>query len=224
MSEAERIDPSKKLSILDVGVGTGRILWCAHSVATRKHFYVGVDISPEMLQVCKDKKTIEEQNIVLIETDAHKLPLDNNSFDLIFCFSVLQLLTVDVALTEMARVLRDDGLILIGMVCQHDDDIEGWRDYIARKQANGYPSRIYHVNSLFRSIANTNLTLKRRFVLSYNRTFEALRLEKSDPWGENVINEVIACFKEASAPLKYMYKITEESFAQYYNILVLAKD
>ncbi len=95
-------------TVLDFGAGWGRLIRLfAHDVAEgRLH---GVDVDPEILQVCRDTGVPG----VLVHTEpGARLPYEDGTFDLAYAYSVFSHLSEDAAvgaLGELARVLRPGG-------------------------------------------------------------------------------------------------------------------
>lgn len=109
----ERLEliPIKPKRILDLGAGTG------YSTKRLEKLYKGakviaVDIAEQMLRVSQqEKKWFDRKRYVC--ADAEKLPLQDNSMDLIFSNLMLHWCTnVEEAICEMSRVLRPGGLLL----------------------------------------------------------------------------------------------------------------
>lgn len=67
--------------LLDVWCGTGPILSLLTKEFPNKH-YVGLDITPKMIEVAKKKKL---KNVEFIVWDAENLPFNEYSFDIIIC-------------------------------------------------------------------------------------------------------------------------------------------
>ena len=91
--------------ILDVGCGTG-----ANLLLLSKYGEVeGVDVSQDALNFCRERGF---QHLRLGE--AEKLPYEDESFDLVTAFDVIEHLDDDVAgLREFSRVLRKGGRVLL---------------------------------------------------------------------------------------------------------------
>ncbi len=98
-------------SLLDVGCGTGALLEAilsAHPGARA----VGIDLSPEMLGVARERLG---ERARLLAADAEHLPLGNEEVDLVVCVdSFHHYPDPRAALREMARVTRPDGRLVIG--------------------------------------------------------------------------------------------------------------
>lgn len=104
----------KPLNVLDVATGTGDLAIQISSIKPKK--IVGIDISEKMLEVGR-QKLIEkglDQLITLKTADAEKIPFSDNCFDAItVAFGVRNYENLELGLTEMGRVLRPKGLMLI---------------------------------------------------------------------------------------------------------------
>ncbi|MAU09222.1 MAG: hypothetical protein CL607_05325 [Anaerolineaceae bacterium] len=115
-SVAERVGPflaeatqlSGDESVLEVGIGTGRI---ALPLAPFVSSIYGADISLKMLQRLVEKRGDEE--VFPAIGDAHTLPYAENSFDVVLVTHVFHLVEDPVAvLAEIGRVLKPDGFLL----------------------------------------------------------------------------------------------------------------
>lgn len=93
------------MSVLDIGCGTGAIM---DFVRSKGYTVEGVDMSEDALQYCRKK------NLTVHHGVAEKLPLENNSFDVVIASDVLEHITDDVAVVrEVARVLKPGGIFII---------------------------------------------------------------------------------------------------------------
>jgi ubiquinone/menaquinone biosynthesis C-methylase UbiE len=96
--------------VLEVAVGTGLNL----------PFYdaglsiVGIDLSPDMLAIARQRAVDAGRDVDLREGDAHDLAFDDGSFDTVVCtFSLCNIPDTDRALAEMHRVLRPGGTLIL---------------------------------------------------------------------------------------------------------------
>jgi SAM-dependent methyltransferase len=94
-------------SLLDVGVGTGRI---AAPVSVRGVRVTGVDVSTKMLAVLREKRSA----VRAVVADAARLPFARGSFDAALLVHVLHLVDPRPVLDETARIVRAGGLVLRG--------------------------------------------------------------------------------------------------------------
>ena len=113
LKDAIRCCKEKKLRVLDVAVGTGRMIPTVLS-SNKQIEYVGLDSSKTMLNSIKRRS-----NVKLIKGDATKLPFKDNTFDVVFTFHLLWHLPKDVQVkivNEMKRVCKKDGFIVLDII------------------------------------------------------------------------------------------------------------
>lgn len=102
---------NRSLRILEVGCGSGGVI---QEVLKRGHKVVGTDISGEMLKEAKETTKDYPIDAVYIKGDIERIPVSDNSFDVVICVGVLQYLQNDKkAVGEMNRVLKTDGIVIL---------------------------------------------------------------------------------------------------------------
>ncbi|MBK9390883.1 MAG: bifunctional demethylmenaquinone methyltransferase/2-methoxy-6-polyprenyl-1,4-benzoquinol methylase UbiE [Bacteroidetes bacterium] len=104
----------KKPYILDVATGTGDLAIAAMKIGPVK--IEGIDISAGMLEIGKTK--IEKKGLIgkinLQRADSEKIPFGDSTFDVtMVAFGVRNFADPLRGLTEMKRVTREDGMILV---------------------------------------------------------------------------------------------------------------
>jgi demethylmenaquinone methyltransferase/2-methoxy-6-polyprenyl-1,4-benzoquinol methylase len=100
--------------ILDVATGTADLAITAVKTAGAK--VVGMDISEKMLEIGKEKiaKGKLSESINLIKADAENIPFSDNNFDVaMVAFGVRNFSDPKKGLSEMYRVLRNSGMIMV---------------------------------------------------------------------------------------------------------------
>jgi demethylmenaquinone methyltransferase/2-methoxy-6-polyprenyl-1,4-benzoquinol methylase len=115
----DRVPVQKGGSVLDLCTGTGTLLTHLQAKVGPNGQVVGVDFSPGMLKVAREK-TKSFANVCLVEADAGCLPFADGTFDAITCshaFYELKGETKEWALQEIVRVLRPSGDFLM---MEHD--------------------------------------------------------------------------------------------------------
>jgi len=106
----ETIDGLAGKKILDVGCGTGSL---SRLLAEAGGEVTGVDLSERMIDIAIEK-TQEDLGIAFVKADVRKTSFTRNQFDIIMCKWVLShYRRLDSFFTELDRVLKDDGLIVI---------------------------------------------------------------------------------------------------------------
>ncbi|MBN2086906.1 class I SAM-dependent methyltransferase [Candidatus Peregrinibacteria bacterium] len=101
------IELTKGKKVLDAGAGTGRL-----SVKLKKAGadVTALDISPEMLHLLSQKN----HDIKTIEGDMEDMPLEDESFDMVFStLAMVHLKKIEPFMDEVYRVLKDDGIFVL---------------------------------------------------------------------------------------------------------------
>jgi len=99
---------SKRLKLLDVGCGTGMVLY---DLKSRGYDTYGLDIMPAALKFCKARglKNLFKGSVI-------KMPFKSEFFDIVTCLDVLyhkQIKDDNEAIREIYRVLKPDGLLIL---------------------------------------------------------------------------------------------------------------
>ena len=98
----------RELTVLDAGCGSGRYL---RVLGERGANAIGMDLSRAMLERARETTTR------IARADLRALPFDARSFDLVVCGLALgDLAEIELALTEIARVLRPGGRVIYSVV------------------------------------------------------------------------------------------------------------
>lgn len=94
--------------ILDYGCGCGDF---TTKFARRGARVTGVDLSLARLKTAqkKIKEINQDTNVSFCKMDAENMAFHNNSFDLVFGGAILHHLDIEIAITEIERVLKPDG-------------------------------------------------------------------------------------------------------------------
>ena len=120
--------------VLEAGIGTGRIALPVLAASSDELKYVGIDLSVPMMRklqekVAHDRKT--QSRLALFQADAMRLPFNDKVFDAVIEVHVLQLIPQwHVALREMRRVMRADGVFLHAHASDQHNDAEAWSPWI----------------------------------------------------------------------------------------------
>jgi len=116
--------------ILELGVGPGRI---ALPIVRAGHRYTGIDLSPRMMDVLRDKLRAipgAAKRVTLVEGDITDLPFAGADFDIVLTVHVYHLVTDRARVAaESARVLARPGVLLNGR--DESPDGDGRREVMA---------------------------------------------------------------------------------------------
>ena len=108
------VSKSKPTNVLDIATGTGDL--AISLVDTGASKIVGLDISPGMLAIGKDKvkENKLQDSIEMVIGDSENLPFENNSFDAItVAFGVRNFENLEKGLREINRVLKPKGIFVV---------------------------------------------------------------------------------------------------------------
>ncbi len=110
------------MKVADIGCGLGYLGLTFWEYFGDAGSYTGVDKSQNLVTEAKDmaKEWSQNGNVNFIHGDVYNLPLDNDSYDVVMCQTLLMHLEFpDKALQEMKRILKSGGLI----VCIEPDNL-----------------------------------------------------------------------------------------------------
>ena len=98
--------------LLEVGCGAGLLL---ANLRSRAKQIVGLDLHQALPQVRRMLRSVHQADEPLVRGSVLGLPFRDSSFDAVVCMSVLEhLRDLDRAITELARVLRPGGKLILG--------------------------------------------------------------------------------------------------------------
>lgn len=103
--------PASTAKILDIGCGTGTI----SLLLSRLGYHVsGIDLSPEMIALAKQKAERANQQIEFVVMDAARAQLGAGQFDVIICRHLLWALPeLKAVLARWAQLLKPNGTLIL---------------------------------------------------------------------------------------------------------------
>lgn len=107
---------SAGLNVLEVGCGTGEIALRARKQVGESGTVMGIDASPEMINVARNKALDQHLQIEYRVGIIEALPYPDNSFDVVFSSMMMHHLPSDVkraGLQEIYRVLKPQGRLVV---------------------------------------------------------------------------------------------------------------
>jgi ubiquinone/menaquinone biosynthesis C-methylase UbiE len=108
---AQLLDPQPGQRVLDIATGTGLAIRAATGRTEALTYFVGVDVSEQMLRVALQHTNSEHQTF--LRADAHHLPFKEAVFDAILCVAAVPYLqNLTQAAAEWRRVGRAGGVVV----------------------------------------------------------------------------------------------------------------
>ena len=153
-------------NVLELGVGNGKTL---KSILKQKpKEVVAVDFSTEAINI--STKAFSGKNVLFLNTDIRKIPFDNEEFDIVVCYYILNnLLSEDrkKAVSEIYRVLNRKGIVLFEDFADGDFRQDGKNNIsiekdtiIKRNDLLCHFFNIKEIRSLFSRFSKINITKK----------------------------------------------------------------
>lgn len=103
---------TQPIKLLDIATGSCNSLY-RHGWMQINATYTGVDLSEEMLLKGAEFMTKQNVNIDFMLADAHELPFETESYDIVTCYGAVNgCANINKMLSEMARVTKKGGKIL----------------------------------------------------------------------------------------------------------------
>jgi ubiquinone/menaquinone biosynthesis C-methylase UbiE len=113
---------NKSENVCDLGCGTGLLAEYLTSKGITIKNMTGVDFSDEMLFYAKKRQ------IKCINSDISRLPFNENTFDIIFSFTVFRIIETDLneeceILLNISKILKPEGFFFISILAEKKDDM-----------------------------------------------------------------------------------------------------
>lgn len=101
-------------AVLDVATGTGDLAFLFRRAVGNEGRVVGLDLTPEMLDVADQKALEKKMKVEWVEGDSMALPFKDNSFDVAtISYGIRNVKDPKKALEELARVVKPGGKVLV---------------------------------------------------------------------------------------------------------------
>ncbi len=102
--------PNKSGKILDIACGTGK---STEALVETGLSVTGCDHDEQMINEAKDQAKIKNLNIEYIVSEAEKLPFPDQHFDVVTVGTAFHFFVTDLAMSEIKRVLKPNGLFFV---------------------------------------------------------------------------------------------------------------
>jgi ubiquinone/menaquinone biosynthesis C-methylase UbiE len=195
--------------VLDVSTGTGAVLIPAAQRVGADGSVIGIDLSAGMLaEAEKNAQQNRITNYQLLKMDAERLEFPDESFDAVTCgFSIFFFPSIQVALSEMHRVLKPSGKLGVSVFGRTPGPFEpGWRLFAEQAQAYGVavrtPQRVaYNPEELQALLESSGFTETK----THTETLDAVYPTEEDWWA----------FQLTLATRAAILRMTPETRAQF---------
>lgn len=195
--------------ILDIGTGTGIL---PMNMRDYGGYYTGIDLSSEMIE----QATAVIPDMDFICSDAHNLPFEDSSFDIVTALQCWVYFDKEKLLPELHRVLKSDGNLFIMFLTWLPDEDEIIRrsfEIVKRYNPNwsGFMKRLDRLD--FHWLNNdfsVETVLKKDFELLFSRESWCDRMVASRGVGATLSDERVAEFHD---DLMEMLNNEEENFS-----------
>lgn len=138
---AEYLNKTNKKRFLDVCSGVGNFAHWVASIYDGYEEMIGVDTSEKAIAMAKQKSP--NDRITFAVADVYDLPYDDASFDVVSLqYSLHHLADSEAALKEMARVLKDDGFIVVNEMLKEPLD----NAQVSHKLVHHFAAKIDRLN------------------------------------------------------------------------------
>ncbi len=163
---------------LDYGCGTCRTFDKYIEMSEKANNYYGVDISDVALDKAKEKYPDLNSNNLRV-TDGETIPFDDNSFDKVFCYGVLDCCNQEQTISELIRVSKINGLIWItGKNFHYCEDDELAYEAEVKARENNFPNHFTKLKELQDQLHINNVEIVK--TLYFKRRGDASRFIYSE--------------------------------------------
>ncbi len=140
--------PTNNDRVLDAGCGTCLLYEYFNEMGLIPQYYVGLDVSIGMLNLCLDKNVIPNPKVDLIQADIEYIPFREESFNKIYVITVLDLIeNKENTLMNLENLLKDNGILVHTLLkqrnCLPGIEPDNVKDCIYVKRKEGVTKKPY---------------------------------------------------------------------------------
>ena len=207
--------------VLEVGVGSGRIGFPL--LKEVKLWFVGLDLSKEMLKLAKAKMSSYKQKFDLILGDAEHLPFKSETFDSIICISAMHYFTdSEASLTKFSRVLKEKGVFVYGDLALHELDNRSFLDTLEKTLSQAHV-RYFRPSEMKRLLENHGFRVSRMRVIPYRKSYQSL-MEDKGKYFDVKLEALNECIRKATMNERKLYSIGGGELTLFYTLIAALKE
>lgn len=207
--------------VLEVGVGSGRIGY--HLLDRVKPWFVGLDLSKEMLKLAKAKLSVLKQKFDLVLGDAEHLPFIDNVFEAVACISTMHYFAdYTKSLREFSRVLKRNGVFVYGDLTLHELDAHGFLDTLEKTLSKAH-AKYYKPSEMGKLLEDHGFHVSKMHTIPYRKSYMALMEDKGKYF--NVKSETLCeIIKSADLNEQMLYAMNENELTLFYTLIITLKE
>lgn len=208
-------------SVLEVGVGSGRIGFpLLGKIAA---WFVGLDLSREMLKLAKKRMPLYKQKFDLILGDAEHLPFVNGVFNAIICMSTMHYFAIpERSLTEFSRTLKEKGIFIYGDLTMHELDNRSFLDTLEKTISKAH-AKYYKPSEMKNLLENHGFCISKMEIFPYRKSYIALMEDKGRYF--DVKPEALhECIRRATLDEKRLYFLGKDKLTLFYALMIALKE
>jgi ubiquinone/menaquinone biosynthesis C-methylase UbiE len=217
---AYAVGNSKRETMLEVGVGSGRI--SSSMIEKAKVWLVGLDMSKEMLQLAKTKISHHKQKTDLILGDAEHLPFTSETFDAILCISTMHYFgSPEKSIAEFSRISKDKGILVYGDLTPHELDVHGFLDNLESTLSKAHAQH-HRPSEMKKLLKHRGFKPSRERVFHYTKSYSALIEDKGKYFGIRLeaLHEIV---RKANEDERKLYDASDRELTLFYTLITAIK-
>lgn len=211
----------RKKPVLEVGVGSGRIGYPL--LEKVKPWFVGLDLSKEMLKLAKAKMSLLKESFDLVLGDAEHLPFSNEVFEALICISTMHYFAdYTRSLREFSRLLKRKSLFVYGDLTLHESDNQGFLNTLEKTLSKAHAT-YYKPSEVKKLIENHGFRISKMQTIPYRKSYKALMEDKGKYFDvkPETLRETI---KSASSHEEMLYAMDEDELTLFYTLIIALKE
>jgi len=207
--------------VLEVGVGSGRVGFPL--LKKVRLYFVGFDLSREMLRLAKAKISVCNQKCDLVLGDAEHLPFSDKVFDAIICISTMHYFSdFGRTLIEFSHMLKEKGVFVYGDLTLHELDDRGFLDALEKMLSQAHV--IYFKSSkVKRILEDYGFSVNKMKVIPYRKSYLSLMEDKGKYFNVkfDALNDFI---RRATPNERELYSIASDELTLFYTLITTVKE
>lgn len=207
-------------AVLEVGVGSGRISLAL--IEKVQLWFVGLDLSKEMLDLAKTKMSSYKQKSHLILGGAEHLPLANEIFALV-CISTMHYFAFpEKSLTEFSRMLKEKGVFVYGDLMVHESDNSSFLDTLEGIFSKAH-ARYFKLSEMKKILESYGFHVFKMTIFPYRKSFSAL-MEDKGRYFDVKLETLSGYIKKAAEDVKKLYFVDSGGLTLFYTLIIALKE